>query len=222
MNRVLFAFLILILAGCGRGPSPKQETEAASLSVTHYTGSAELFVEFPPLVKGEKASFAAHLTRLADFKPVTEGSAELVLAGGQAPEERSTAGPSDSPGIFRIVITPQHAGKRNLTLRLSSPGLASVHELGTFDVYPDKAAAQAAAKPQKKEEGIAFSKEQQWRIPFASEAVQARRIRESIPVNALVRPRPSAEAQVAAPGAGLLRAGPAGFPQIGTKVAAGQ
>jgi membrane fusion protein, heavy metal efflux system len=222
MIKALLVLVVLALAGCGRQTPQKQEAEVANVSITHYSAGAELFVEFPPLVKGEAASFAAHLTRLSDFKPVTEGSAEIVLSGGQAPSEQATGQPSDSPGIFRIVITPQNAGKRRLSLRLSSAGLISVHELGELEVYADKAAAKAGAKPEKKEEGIAFSKEQQWRIPFASEPVQPRLVRESIPVNALVRSRPAGEAQVAAPGAGLLRAGPTGFPQLGMKVTAGQ
>ena len=99
-------------------------------SVTHYTESAELFVEFPSLVKGEEAAFAAHLTHLADFKAVADGKLTVTLSGGGQPEERSEIGVSRTPGIFRAVLKPQHTGKRRLTFQLVASGLSSTHDLG--------------------------------------------------------------------------------------------
>ncbi len=191
-------------------------------SVTHYTEATELFVEFPSLVKGEEAAFAAHLTRLADFKAVADGKLTVTLSGGGQPEERSEVGVSRTPGIFRAVLKPQHTGKRRLTFQLVASGLSSTHDLGEVDVFPDRKAADNAAKAAGGEEGIKFTKEQQWQIDFANASAIERELRESIAVTATLRPRTSGEAQIAVPSAGLLRAGPGGFPQVGMKVAAGQ
>ena len=190
-------------------------------SVTHYTETTELFVEFPNLVKGEEAAFAAHLTRLADFKAIAEGKLTVTLSGGGQPEERAETGVSRTPGIFRAVLKPQHTGKRRLGFQLVAAGLSITHDLGEVEIYPDRKTADAI-KAETGNAGIPFSKEQQWQIDFANIPAIEREVRESIAVTATLRPRTSGEAQIAVPSAGLLRAGPGGFPQVGMKVAAGQ
>lgn len=206
------------LAGC-HAHDEKAADESPAFAVTHYAEATELFVEFPPLVRGEQSAFAAHLTRLADFKPVAEGTLTAVLSGGGAAEERVSAPVSGTPGIFRPAITPRHAGKRSLRFELASAGLRSVHELGEFDVAASKAGAEA---PPQGPQGIRFTKEQQWQIDFAVAPAALRVVRPSIPVNALVRARASGEAQLAAPAAGIVRAGPGGFPELGRRMAQGE
>ena len=39
------------------------EDELPTLDVTHWTDKTELFMEYPPLVAGQTALFAVHLTR---------------------------------------------------------------------------------------------------------------------------------------------------------------
>jgi cobalt-zinc-cadmium efflux system membrane fusion protein len=234
-NAAIAAMLAATLAaGCHRHDDYDHKAPAAQdqshnhggdVSITHYTASTELFVEFPLLVKGEEASFAAHLTQLGDFKAVAEGRLAVVLSGGGQPEERAEAGVGDTPGIFRPALKPQFTGKRRLAFHLSVAGLTSVHDVGEVEVHaspPEAEAAAAKEKGQVREEGIKFTKEQQWKMDFASAPAGVRDIGESIAVTAVLRPRPSGEAQLAAPSPGLLRPGPGGFPHVGMKVAAGQ
>lgn len=228
MSKLTFALsavMCLAVAACSRpdgGEQPESASEErAPISITHYTGATELFVEFRPLVKGEQAGFAAHLTRMADFRPVRSGRVTVMLTGGGQPDERAEADVGTTPGIFRPVLTPRHAGKRRLVFRLAAGDLAATHDLGDVEVYPDPKAVPANAEAAA-ERVIPFTKEQQWAIDFAQAPVAQRKLRESIAVTAVLRPRASGEAVVAAPGAGLLRAGPAGFPQVGMQVAAGQ
>ena len=54
-------------------------SDEPALVYTHYSDSAELFVEFPPLVVNEPSTFVAHFTRLADFKPLTSGTLDVHL-----------------------------------------------------------------------------------------------------------------------------------------------
>lgn len=195
--------------------------EEASIAVTHHTGETELFVEFPPLVRGEDAEFVAHLTRLADFKAVSEGTLVVALSGGGQPDETGESGISGTPGIFKPLLAPQHAGKRTLTFTLTAPGLNVKHEVGEVEVFADrKSAAAAAAKAP--ESVIRYTKEQQWRADFAVAQANERAVRESVLVTAVIRPRAAGEARISAPGAGQLRAAPSGIPQIGSRVSAGQ
>jgi cobalt-zinc-cadmium efflux system membrane fusion protein len=233
MNKsaILFAsaLLVIVIAGCHSHDDHDHKASKAAdaghghgdgISVTHYTDVSELFVEFPPLVKGDEVSFAAHMTRLSDFKAVAEGRLAVKLTGGGQPEEKAEVGVSNTAGIFRPVFKPQHAGKRRLTFELTAPGLNAVHDLGEVEIYADSGKAKAATAPSdgKEELGIKYTKEQQWKIDFANEPAVEREIRESIGVTATLRPRASGEAHLAAPGAGLLRPGPGGFPEIGNKV----
>ena len=245
MNKIIYLCIVsslTLVAACshrddhGHQPTKERAKEAEKSAaaghehgggnaITHYTAAAELFVEFPLLVKGEEAAFAAHLTRLADFKAVAEGKVTVTLSGGGQPDEYAQAGVGKTPGIFRAALKPQHAGMRRLTLQLVAPGLSSTHDLGEVEVFADHKNADKVAKASKAESadaGIKFSKEQQWQIDFANSPVVERELRESIAVTATLRPRTAGEAQIAAPGAGLLRAAPGGFPQVGMKIAAGQ
>jgi hypothetical protein len=46
-------------------------------SVTMWTDSTELFMEYPPLIAGEDARFLIHLSDMKDFKAVTRGTLSL-------------------------------------------------------------------------------------------------------------------------------------------------
>ena len=44
--------------------------------MTDWTDKTELFMEYPPLVAGETALFAVHLTKLGDFSAVNARAPE--------------------------------------------------------------------------------------------------------------------------------------------------
>jgi membrane fusion protein, heavy metal efflux system len=238
--KILIAALAVtaLAAGCTKlednhgHPHPEEQAahddhghgHGGGIAVTHYTDQTELFVEYPPLAKGEGSAFAAHLTHLnpQGFRAVSEGKLTVMLTGGGLPEEQAEAGVSAMPGIFRPVLKPQHAGKRNLSLRLDLPSGSITHDLGEVTVYPDRKSAVAALSHEEEATAIGFTKEQQWKIPFANQPAAERTVRESVPVTATLRPSTEREAIIAAPGAGLLRNGPSGFPQVGSTVKAGQ
>lgn len=203
-------------AGHGHGP--------AAQSITDFTERTELFVEFPPLVVGQESPFAAHLTWLADtgFKPVTEGHVTVVLAGG-GEDERFEANAASSPGIFRPVVKPRQAGKRQLVFQLASGKETVLHKLGEVTVFPDARSAEYGTSAETAGGGeIAFLKEQQWKIEFATAPVAKRRIRDAVAVQGTLRASGGAEAMVAAPAAGLVTASAASFPRIGQLVKKGE
>ncbi len=195
---------------------------AGAIAVTHFADGTELFVEFPPLVVGKQSGFAAHLTRLDDFRPVDEGQVIVRLSGGGLPDEAfGVIGPT-TPGIFRPVALPMQAGKRSITLVLESPGLNATHDLGIYRVFPDPETA-AAAQPPEEDAGdeISFLKEQQWKVEFATAEIERRNLRASVTATGLIKARKDGEALVGARTAGHLLAAEA-FPRIGTRVSAGQ
>ena len=50
----------------------------STLVYTDYTSLTELFVEFPALIVGEVSTFAAHVTRLGDYGPLTSGRLDVL------------------------------------------------------------------------------------------------------------------------------------------------
>lgn len=223
---------LLLLAGCtDQHTHPAAgETEAGyddhddhSEKLTHFSDQTELFVEFPPLVVGEKSAFAAHLSRLEDFRAITAGKVSVRLSGGNQPEEVFAVDGPTQPGIFRPEATPKYAGERELSIALVTPEFKRVHPLGPITVYADRKAAVAAhAEHEDHEDGeIAFSKEQQWKVDFATAVVVTRAIRTAINATGSVRARPDGEALLSAPAAGLLK--PVGtFPRLGQRVKKGE
>lgn len=248
IHALLFSLMIassLTILGCNRSQRSEHEhvSSAATkeehghehggggIAVTHYTDKTELFVEFPFPVKGVELAFAAHMTQLGNvqnetqdphFKAVNEGKLVVILSGGGQPEERAEIAVSATPGIFRPTIKPKYTGQRQLRFELTSSKLQSTHDLGNIFVYADQKAAQAQEKHEEEDGSIKFTKELQWKIPFANAAAVERDLRESIAVTATIKPRASGEAQLTAPVAGVLKAGSSGFPQLGNHVKAGQ
>ncbi|RYU61336.1 efflux RND transporter periplasmic adaptor subunit [Methylolobus aquaticus] len=211
----LLCFSLAVLA---KEPDPP---EREALSYTSYTDTSELFVEFKALVVGEESPFAAHLTKLSDFSALTEGRVVVTLSGGGQPDERFAAGPSQNPGIFRPVVKPVYAGERQLVVTVESPNTLSIHRLGPVPIYPDVKSA-----PEAKEEGkapgeIAFLKEQQWQVEFATALVGMRSLRASLPATGVLRAPSNAEATIAAPSSGILIF-PGVMPLVGHAVRRGQ
>jgi membrane fusion protein, heavy metal efflux system len=230
-RRIAWVFAALLaLNGCSdhhhhahnEQQSATDRQRGGEVSITHLSETTELFVEFPKLVVGTEASFAAHITRLSDFSALGEGEVTVHLSGGGHPEEIARAPVSANAGIYRPTLTPGYAGKRRLVFHVNAPPIRATHDLGELEVYANRDAAQAARESEQTQAGITFTKEQQWKTAFGVAPVSERAVRESIEVNATVRARPSGEAHIAAPGTGLLRAGPQGFPQIGSQVKSGQ
>jgi RND family efflux transporter MFP subunit len=214
------------LAGCGRGSSPPQ-SEAGSAppggSVTLWTDSTELFMEYPGLVVGQPAKFNVHLTDLTDFAPLRsgkvsfrfdpEGGGEGFTVVQEAPRAPGIYGPSPEfprPGVWNLTITVESPQVRDVIPVPGLPAYATAAEI------PPESGGNGG--------GVAFLKEQQWKTDgFRSAFVQQDSVMESFEVTGRVVPAGGRFAQVAAPIAGLVDAAGAGrWPIPGQRVARGQ
>ncbi len=164
-----------------------------------------------------------HLTRLTDFKPVTEGEVRVTLSGGGAPDESFASPAPARPGLFRVKATPAVPGERRVHIAFASPDLQDSHDLGLLAVHPDHAAAEAAAGAAGPDGGgVVLLKEQQWRSDFGTAVAAQRLLRGSVPATGLLRPSADGEAHVTTPIDGHLRPAPDGFPYTGMRVEADQ
>src|SRR5215213_5764793 len=111
MNKSFLLLLALMVSSCSNhehdakgGHAGSAEPVGGNLAITHFARATELFVEFPKLVKGDEAAFAAHVTRLSDFSALTQGHVTVQLSGAGHPEEAARVAVSANPGIFRPVL----------------------------------------------------------------------------------------------------------------------
>ncbi len=235
MNNTSIVLLaaVLFVAACDRlphghehGANPSAQAAhghdhaPGAEKITHFTDTTELFVEFPRLVAGETAAFAVHLTTLADFRALAAGKVTVILSGDGQAEERFSVDTPSQPGIFRPAVRPRQAGERELTIEVAAPQFAVRHELGPATIHADRKSADAAGDAHEPEGIVAFGKEQQWKVDFATAEAVRRPLRPAIAANGVLRAPPDGEALLSAPAPGLVR--PAGrFPQLGQAVKRG-
>lgn len=225
LNAALRWLLTLTLASAACRRDAHEHPDAATSpglparAVTKWTEKTELFMEFEPPVVGREGKFAAHVTMLPSFKPVTEGTLVLTLemADGQKLTARAEA-PS-SPGIFRALIRPTRAGKCSLQVSLDGAQLQDFVEAGACEVFADEASARSGDETTPS--GVTFTKEQQWKTEFATIAASAHELQPSVQANAEIQPVAGKEARLTAPATGRVTlATPA--PVVGMTVKAGQ
>ena len=192
---------LFALTSCRNRVSTDKQAAAEKpegLSVSRWTDRTELFMEYPVLVAGATGRFAVHLTRLDNFKPLKDGVVNVELVSPDGTERFSTRGPS-RPGIFGVDVKPSKAGTYAMTVEVRATGLSDKHDAGRVTVYRDEASASKQSGEQPKEETIAFLKEQQWWLDFATEVAAERTGRASFTVAAEVQTRAGGQADVTAP-----------------------
>jgi RND family efflux transporter MFP subunit len=202
---------------------PPPDAELPTLDVTRWTDKTELFMEYPPLVAGQTALFAVHLTRLSDFSAMTTGRPRLEFApeSGGAPAVLP-GNDASRPGVFRVEGAAPPAGRYQWALIVDAPGLSDRHELGAVTVFATEADAVADAEQHGDEDptAITYLKEPQWTNGFAAVPAQEAELRRAIRVPAVIEPLTGGEAVVAAPADGRFMSG--SLPAVGTRVQAGQ
>ena len=211
------ALLILVglLTACRSDPPPAPATEAdpPSVAVTIWTEKTELFMEYPPLVAGEEASFHIHLTDLSTFEPLREGKV-IVRFEGETIQRFEVDGPS-TPGIFNVTFKVPAARRYQVAVELHSAKLSDELRVGPVTVHSDQQSALAAI-PADEEGATSFLKEQQWTLDFATMKVESQARRQVVSVPATIEPRVGGSAEVRAPTAGRIATG--GGRAIGTTV----
>jgi RND family efflux transporter MFP subunit len=222
ITMLTYSVVLSLVVSC-RGNAPVPAAELPALDVTHWTDKTELFMEYPPLVAGQSARFAVHLTRLSDFSALNEGRSRIEFVGESGGTPVVVQGnPPSRPGAFRVEGPMPSAGRYRWALLVDAPALSDRHELGTVTISSDEAAALKDAEQHRDENpaAIAYLKEQQWTSAFATVPAREAELRRAIRVPAVINPLTGGEAVVAAPADGRFAS--SRLPTIGTRVAAGQ
>lgn len=218
----------LLLAGChghehgeAAHGHPHAAAELPGQSVTIWAERTELFLEYPPLLVGKEAAFAAHLTALPSFKAISAGSAVLTVKYADGTTSAGAADAPTSPGIFRPTLTPAKAGACELLIAVKSPQVTETFSAGACQVFASEDAARKALGQEAEAPGrITYLKEQQWKTDFALGLVGLRDLQAGVRASGEIRAVAGKEARITAPVAGrLVLATPT--PLLGTAVKQG-
>jgi RND family efflux transporter MFP subunit len=210
--------MLLMLAGCNQKKQAVAEKDEP-VRVTAYSAKSELFMEYEHPVAGEKAGFLIHLTRLSDFKPVTEGGLKLVFAPVTGEPITFTLPATARPGIFKAEVVLANPGKYSLKLITDGKGfgdeitVSEVQVLNKGEKPNDGQTAKGGA--------IAFLKEQQWVVDFMVAQPVKKDLGSFVSATGELVPLSNAEATVAAPLAGTISTAMQ-LPFIGKRVAKGE
>ncbi len=214
-------FVLLFAAACNHHHSEKKEP--AAVSITKWTAKTELFVEFAPLLAGKETAFAAHLTDIETFKPVSEGTLRVLLTSPQGRAIVAEAKSPTVPGIYRPTAKVDQPGSYRLAFHRYRPGSAEVYDTidaGEVSVLEKPQPPAKAETPQSA--GITFLKEQQWRMDFATVPVGERELSALLKMSAEVKPAAAGQVQIVAPIAGRIMTAARGVPTPGQKVKQGE
>lgn len=199
------------------------EHAASAIGITEWTDKLELFAEHPPAVAGQELPFVAHLTVLDGFRALEKATVTLVLDGPVRVEARATE--PLRPGIFQLKLKASAAGTYKCRIEVSGPEIQDVIDGFEMVVHASAGAAQKAGVADDRAPGtppISFSKEQQWKIPFATAFATKDSVVPTIEVAGEVSTPPSGQADIGAAISGRLVAPPSGLPRPGQQVKRGE
>ena len=209
------AALALVTNGCARRAADTHAHEPESWAVTSWGERYEIFAEAAPLAVGETSKSHTHVTILDGFAPLTEGVVSAVLIDSTGATSVFTQPKALRAGIFSIEIKPQVAGTFDLVFRVESKAGSEEIRSGRVEVgshdhpgglieAPARPGAVTAPVVAAGADPIGFLKEQQWRIPFATEWAQSGSLNPSVSGPARIRPAAGGEAVLTAPLDGVV------------------
>lgn len=214
------ALIIGLLSGCGQSDETAASAAPEGGSVTLWTATSELFMEYPALIVGKDTRFAVHLTWLADFTPVTEGALTLRLKSSAGGEVTGTAEKPTSPGIYRPTIIFDQPGTYRLELIINGRSTDTLR-VESLEVYASLTDVPKEPESSAGEQLIVFLKEQQWKTDFMTSAVERKNITGTVRAACEIVPGQGNEALVSAPFTGIVPAdGDRTFPTVGQVVKA--
>ena len=199
-----FATLVFtIFVGCSHDhDSNYAEPEHGGTSVTRYTNSTEIFMEYPALVTNVKAKFLIHLTDLKNFKAVTQGVLTVEFTNEKGTNLSITEMEPARDGIYTPVVTFAEPGNYKMIIDLTGDQVSDKIIVNDVVIYSNE-----SELPHEEEEtssGISFLKEQQWKIDFANEQVIRRKMQNSVVVTGEIKAKPEFFSKVVSPVEGIL------------------
>lgn len=175
MKTTLYLILgMLIFASCQNQSKNTDDAhdnahDAVNLKYTAYSSNFEIFAEITPFAKGTTSGILAHITKLHDFKPLKNGTVTVSLIVGSKGIRQKLDKPTRT-GIYLFQLRPEFTGKGKLIFDIQTKDSTFSVTIPNIEVFADKLDAIHEAEEHTLENpnAITFTKEQSWKVDFAS------------------------------------------------------
>ena len=184
----------------------EHEHEEVKLQYTVYSNEFELFAEADPFIVGGKANVLSHFSMLPSFKALEDAAVTIKLSVNGKTVEQTLQQPTRK-GICCFDIQPKEKGKGVLVFEIESKDTTFNVIVPEVLVYTNHEAAHIASK----EETVShtnttvFTKEQSWKIDFATAMPAVKPFGQVIKATALVKSVQGEEVIVAAKTNGFVQ-----------------
>lgn len=171
MKYSLLSMVIFVInfSSCVNSSSIETHAHEAKLQLTEYSNVMELFAEADPFVVGQSSGILAHFSWLENFKPLDNGTVTLSLLTGKGKIKQTLTAPTRR-GIYKFELQPLSEGIGQLIFDINSEKGNTQIVVNNIRVYIDKHEAEHAAQSSVVSETntTVFTKEQSWKVDFAT------------------------------------------------------
>lgn len=214
---LFFMLFVIIMAGCNNnhssepgdihaGETEEHEHEDVKLQITAYSVDFEIFAEADAFVAGKKSNVLSHLTNLKNFSPLESGEVTLrLIINGK--EISQTLEKPTRKGIYSFDIQPETSGTGELIYDIKTETGNYRVEDSNLRVFATEVEADEyaqAAVPSKTNTTV-FTKEQSWKIDFATELPHVEPFGQVIKTTAQVQSAQGDEMIIAAKTSGIVK-----------------
>ncbi len=184
--------LVMAITACGHrhdGIKDEHDHEEPKLQFTAYNSDYELFIETDPFFSGASVNILTHISMLPDFRAFEEGTVKLKLITGNNITEQILNTPTRK-GIYSFDIKPVAFGNSRLVFEINNGDKTSTIEIDGVNVFKTEEDAHEAAEHEEHSmtNAVVFTKEQSWKVDFATELPEIIPFGQIIKTSALVEP----------------------------------
>lgn len=170
----LIIAVTLYLASCNSKHSHEatdSSHENIKLQITAYSNEFELFAEADPFVVGKKSNILSHFSQLPNFKAMEAGSINMrLIVNGK--ETNQTLDKPTRKGIYSFDVVPKEKGEGQLIFDIKTDKGSFqllVPKIQVFSNHQNATQNAAIRMITSTVNSTTFTKEQSWKIDFATE-----------------------------------------------------
>lgn len=208
MRKIFIALLAMLslFQGCKSGQDGQDHShDDVFLFLTAYTAEMEVFAEAGPFAVGQTSGIYAHFTSLADFKPLEDAVVTMSLIVGREGIRQTVETPVRK-GIYAFSLQPVAAGQGQVVFDVKTPSGEYRISIPNIMVYDDAHDAIHAAEERMPDDpnAIVLTKEQSWKVSFATDFPRKEAFGQVIKTAAQVLPAQGDEVLVTARASGVV------------------
>jgi membrane fusion protein, heavy metal efflux system len=214
MKAIFYSLVVMVLffSACQNHHAEEEahdhSDEAATFQFTAYQSGWELFAEAEPFIKDATSGILTHITDLADFSPLTEGTVTVSLIIGTNGIRQTLEKPTRE-GIYLFNLQPGVTGTGKLLFEIATPDSTYSITINGVTVFADEHDAIHTAEEAAIENpnAITFTKEQSWKIDFVTGTPRMIQFGEVIKTTARIQPAQGEEVILTAQTNGVVNFG---------------